>query len=100
MRSRLPTGFRSLVVCDHQRAEAWKVGLRRRGFDVMVVETPPGHDRGGWEVGVADAHATAARAFVADVMEGRARLGRAAPSVRALVAIVVVVVLLFVWLAR
>jgi len=70
----LPSGYKGLLVCDTRRAEEWREGLRRRGFDVVLAETPATSDKGGWEVGVAAADAPAARAFVHDVTQGRLSL--------------------------
>lgn len=70
----LPSGHRPLVVADTRRAAEWEAGLRRAGFDVVLRETPPGDDRGGWVVGVVAAQEHEAKAFVSEVVRGRARL--------------------------
>jgi hypothetical protein len=91
----LPAGYKGLVVCDTRRAREWRDGLRRRGFDVVLAETPATSDKGSWEVGVAAADATAARAFVHDVTQGRVSLTlpwyRSPPGL-AMLAIIVVAV--------
>ena len=82
MRSRLPVGYVSLIVCDTRRAEEWRAALAREGIEAAVVETGATNQQGGWEVGVAAASATAARAFVKDVMDGRRSLGGGASAWR------------------
>jgi hypothetical protein len=94
MRSRLPSGYRSLLVCDTHRAQAWCAALARRGVDACRVETAADQHKGSWEVGVAEADVAAARAFVADVTEGRASLRGPWLTPRTIVALVVVVALI------
>jgi hypothetical protein len=72
----LPRGYRSLVVCDTRRAEEWKAGLARAGFDVALAETAPDNVKGACEVGVIEEQELAAKAFVTDVVKGRAKLPR------------------------
>src|SRR5262245_33631146 len=102
----LPRGYRSLIVCDTRRAEAWRAGLLRAGFDVVLAETAPDNDKGAWEVGVAEAQALPAMAFVSDVVQGRGELPGppivSSTAFKALVAIAAVLVALFVigWLTH
>jgi hypothetical protein len=49
--SMLPRGYKSLVICDTHRAEEWKAGLARAGFDVALAETAPDNVKGACEVG-------------------------------------------------
>jgi hypothetical protein len=70
----LPEGYLGLVVCDTRRAQEWRAALRRRGFDVVLSETPASSDKGGWQVGVAAAEVLSARAFVREVTSGHVAL--------------------------
>ena len=96
MRSRLPAGYVSLIVCDTRRAEEWRAALTRAGIEVAVVETAATNQLGGWEVGVASASALEARAFVKDVLDERRSLGggrgaRRGPLVLAGVVVAIVI---------
>jgi hypothetical protein len=82
MRSRLPVGYVSLIVCDTRRAVKWRTALAREGISAALVETAADHQQGGWEVGVPAASAPAARGLVTEVMQGRRELGDGAGARR------------------
>lgn len=97
--SGVPAGYRGLLVADTRRAEQWEAGLRAAGIDVVRVEARGADaDKGDWQIAVAARDQVAARALVAAVMRGEAKLPRAAllsgTGLRALVAIGVIIVLL------
>jgi hypothetical protein len=87
----LPDGYEGLLVSDARRAAQWRDGLRRAGFDALVVETARHGDKGECEVAVVAADALAAKAFVGEVIRGARKLPRppalSATGFRALVAI-------------
>jgi len=94
----LPTGYKSLLMCDTRRAEQWRAGLERAGFKVTVVEADS--EKASCEVGVRASHEMAAKAFVTEVIQGRSKLPTppflTATAFKALVAIGLVLVGLFV----
>lgn len=94
----LPAGFVSLLIADQRRAEQWRLGLARAGFEARVVDTA-GIDRekGDCHVCVAGEDASGARTFMSEVMRGDATLphvSKLSPmAVRALVGVVITVVI-------
>lgn len=71
----LPPDHVGLLVADTRRAAQWEAGLRAAGLDAIRVETS-GADigKGDWQLAVPRAQATAARAYVRDVLQGDKKL--------------------------
>ena len=90
----LPVGYRSILIADTRRAEQWKRGLHKAGFDVVLAETQ-GHDveKGSWEIGVVASQTSDANAMVSAVLRGDRKLPLVSTlSKKHYVAVVVVVI--------
>ncbi|MBI4509075.1 MAG: hypothetical protein HY698_05540 [Deltaproteobacteria bacterium] len=95
----LPTGYKSILICDTRRAQEWRAGLRQAGLELVMIETEGlTSEKGAWELAVPEAQELAAKAFVAKVIQGRLRLPRApflsGTGIMSMIAIVLIVLVL------
>lgn len=91
-----PPGYTGLLIADTRRAQQWKLGLSRAGFESTIVDTKGvDTEKGDCQVCVASEDAGGARGFMTEVLRGDVSLPHVSAisptAVKALVGVFVTV---------